>query len=228
MSDIIVKAASYLGPEGYGNSRTGLKPWPDALAQAVARGEVPDTSWATLFSSSCPRFGRMDALSRLGLMAVELLGVDFSALPERDRDELGVCLETRFGCLAADLNFLETLSPSVFTYTLPSTAIGEICIRHRLRGPVLCLIPANDNEQQALEQARARLRDGGAARCLCIGCDALAEPAVRRLGQRAGTQAGALYLGPDEHPSPSLACDGPLLELCRRLCVRAEIQYKSG
>ena len=33
MSDIIVKAASYLGPEGYGNSRTGLKPWPDALAR---------------------------------------------------------------------------------------------------------------------------------------------------------------------------------------------------
>jgi 3-oxoacyl-(acyl-carrier-protein) synthase len=158
-------------------------------------GEIPDGAWAARFSTSCPRFGRMDALSRLALMAVEALGVEF-----QDKDEVGVVLETHYGSLLADRQFLRTNSPSVFTYTLPSTAIGEICIRHKLRGPVLCLMTETGDGRQALEQAQAWLATGEVKSCLCLCADASgAGPAV----------AGALYL------QSAVALTGSLLDVCR-------------
>jgi len=190
--------ASYIGPEGFGNNRTGLRPWPAGLAESLQRGEVPDAAWAALFRTSCPRFGRMDGLSRLVLMAVELLGVEFA-----DKDEVGVCLETNGGSVAADRQFLCTLSPSVFTYTLPSTAIGEICIRHRLRGPVLCLMGVNGEGREALGQAQAWLRAGEARSCLCLYADATGDAPAR---------AGALYLGLGAETLPPGAS---LLDVCR-------------
>jgi len=162
-------------------------------------GEIPDGAWAARFSASCPRFGRMDALSRLGLMAVEMLGVEFA-----DKDEVGVVLETRCGSLLADRQFLRTLSPSVFTYTLPSTAIGEICIRHKLRGPVLCLLTETGDGRQALERAQAWLRSGDVKSCLCLYADASGDGPA---------QAGALYL------REPVTRTGSLIEICRELCI---------
>jgi hypothetical protein len=140
-------------------------PWPAAFAAALGHGEIPDELWNALFPTPCPRFGRMDALCRLSLMAVELLDKSF---PE----DTGVILQTHTGCLATDRKFLQTLSPSVFTYTLPSTAIGEICIRHKLRGPVLCFLTATPDEQLALPEAQAWLREGKVTGCLCLAADA--------------------------------------------------------
>ena len=176
MNEPIVRAASFVDADGYGSMRGGKQPWPATYAAALQRAEIPDRTWSAMFGSSCPRFGRMDALSRLGLMAVELLGVDFVALPEGERDNIGVCMETRCGCLATDRRFLETFSPNVFAYTLPSTAIGEICIRHRLRGPVLCLMTGDDNARPALDEAVAWLEAGTVSGCICLSCDALKSP----------------------------------------------------
>lgn len=159
-------------------------------------GEIPDGAWAARFPNvSCPRFGRMDALSRLALMAVEALGVEFA-----NRDEVGVILETKHGSLLADRQFLLTTSPSVFTYTLPSTAIGEICIRHKLRGPLLCLLTETGDGRQALEQAQAWLVRREVKSCLCLCADAPGNaPAV----------AGALFLN-----APT-ARTGSVLDVCR-------------
>ncbi len=192
--------SSYIGPEGFGNNRTGLQPWPVELGDALERGEVPDTTWAALFSASCPRFGRMDGLSRLGLMAVELLGVELT-----DKDDTGVCLETNGGSVVADRQFLHSCSPNVFTYTLPSTAIGEICIRHRLRGPVLCLMGVNGEGQEALEQAQAWLHAGEARSCLCLYADANGNTPAR---------VGALYLKMGVAVLPRGAS---LLNMCRAI-----------
>lgn len=144
-----------------------LTPWPAAVAESLRIGQIPDDLWNALFPAPCPRFGRMDDLSRLALIAVELLGLN---LP--DPDQLGVILQTHTGSLATDKRFLASLSPSVFTYTLPSTAIGELCIRHRLRGPVLCLLAASSADQPALAEAQAWLAQGELATCLCLSADA--------------------------------------------------------
>lgn len=152
--------------------------WPAEFAEALQRGEIPDILWNALFPVPCPRFGRMDALSRLSLMVVELLGAQFT-------EDTGVILQTHTGCLATDKRFLETLSPSVFTYTLPSTAIGEICIRHKLRGPILCLLAASPDEDLAIPEAQAWLRAAKVTRCLCITADAATTTASAHYLHRA-------------------------------------------
>jgi hypothetical protein len=166
----------------------------------------------------------MDGLSRVGLMAVELLGVDWS---QRDRDGVGVCVETRLGSLATDVRFLETLSPSVFTYTLPSTVMGEVCIRHRLRGPVLCLLPGGDAEGcRAMEVAAEWLGRGEATSCLALVCEAVDKKIAGRLSLAddpapCGWQSAAVLLsragvgGPEARPGT-----GTVWGQARRLCGR--------
>ena len=113
------------------------------------------------------RFKRLDLASQLALLAVENLGVDFSAQP---RDRIGICLGAQTGSLAADLEFWRGRdavggpSPTLFTYTLPSAAIGEIAIRYRLTGPNLCLVGDND----VLPEAADWLWRGEVQACLCV------------------------------------------------------------
>ncbi len=219
MSSII--AASYLGPAGHGNDLTGLRPWPAPLAAAFQRGDLTDLHWSLLFPSDPGRFARMDLMSRLGLMAVELLDVDLLSLPVDQRDKLGVCVETWAGSLATDLRFLQTPRASLFSYTLPSTLIGEICIRYRLRGPVVCLLKGQSSRENLLAEASSSLEQGDAEACICISCEAVDAQLISALPgfPLPGWEAGALLLGKAKgHTREYPLVSEPLPELCQRLC----------
>ena len=69
----VILAASYLGPEGHGNDLTGLRPWPAQLNGAFQHGNLTELHWTLVFASDPGRFSRMDLMSRLGLIAAELL-----------------------------------------------------------------------------------------------------------------------------------------------------------
>jgi len=140
MKDALILAASYLGPEGFGNDQTGLRPWPEALAEKLAGGELDALHWSLLSASDPSRFLRMDLMCRLGFLATELLAAGFDRLSEAQRERTGVCVESFTGSLDTDIRFAQTPRPSLFAYTLPSTVMGEICIRHGFKGPVLSLI----------------------------------------------------------------------------------------
>lgn len=170
MSDFGILAASFMNREGYGNDRTGLRPWPALLADALRRGELEALRWSTLFTSEVSRFGRMDLFSRLGLMAVELLDADFPSMQPVQRDATGVCVETLSGSTATDRRFLQMPLASTFAYTLPSTVLGEICIQHRFRGPVMCLLPVR-GQAGSLETARGWLKRGESSAAVCVACD---------------------------------------------------------
>lgn len=188
-----ILAASYLGPEGHGNDRTGLRPWAPDLADALARGELGAFHWSHLFPSDPARFERMDLMCRFGLAAVELLDAGLDSMSAAARDRTGVCVQTRAGSIAVDLEFLRTPRASLFAYTLPSAVVGEICIRYRLRGPILCVIPGlRDN---GLEAASAWLDDGDADACVCLSCDAAGPGDSARAGIPAGWRCAALLLG---------------------------------
>jgi hypothetical protein len=224
MNPFTIQAASYLGPEGHGNDRTGLRPWSGPSAGALQRGDLETLHWSTLFASETSRFGRMDLLSRLGLMAVELLGDGFEHLGPAQRDSMGLCVESRSGSLATDWRFLQQPLASTFAYTLPSTVIGEICIRHRFRGPVMCLLPI-PGQVGSLETALGWLTRGEAEGCLCVASDVADKEVARRLslGEHAlpaGWQGGAVWLGNSagrdwQHPWQP----GPLAALARTLCL---------
>jgi 3-oxoacyl-(acyl-carrier-protein) synthase len=173
MKQVMIQAASYLAAAGHGNDRTGLRSWPSQLVEPLARGALSDLHWSLLFTSDPSRFGRMDLMSRLGLVAVELLDAGLDSLPPRRKQSVGVCLETFTGSLDTDVRFLQTPRPSLFTYTLPSMALGEVCIRYQLQGPVLCLVAPEDASDGVLAEATEWLHQGDAEACVCFRSEAL-------------------------------------------------------
>lgn len=227
MKDIAILAASYIGPEGHGNDRTGLQPWLAPLNAAFGRGELADLHWSLLFTSDPSRFARMDLMCRLGLMAAELLEAGFDDLPQDQRDRVGVCIETASGCLITDVQFLRTPRPTLFTYTLPSTVIGEVCIRFRLRGPVLCLIsPTADPPEQAVVEAVEWLQQSRAETVLCIACEAVERDSSSLLHRLQGLpsepwHACALLLGRTTgRARERRLTDSSMKNLCFQLCSR--------
>jgi 3-oxoacyl-(acyl-carrier-protein) synthase len=82
-------------------------------------------------------------------------------------------------------------SPTLFTYTLPSSALGEIAIRYRLTGPNLCFI---GDEAVALSEGREMIRSGEADACLCVSCDVLTPAAAKTISARPSSSASAFLL----------------------------------
>lgn len=224
MKDLTIHAASYLGPEGFGNDLTGLRAWPSPLKENLSRGELDGLHWSLLSDSDPSRFLRMDLMCRLGFMAAELLAVDFDTLPEARRKRLGVCVESFTGSLDTDIRFAQTPRPSIFAYTLPSTVIGEICIRHRLKGPVLSLISPDTDGTNALTEAADWLRADDAEMVLCLGIEAMNVSTANsiclpeNLSPR-GWHGAALLIGhPENSPRERPFTAGAMIEVCRKLC----------
>jgi len=222
MNKLAVHAAAYLGPEGFGNDLTGLRPWPGPLTGPFQRGELEGLHWS-LFSASDPsRFLRMDLMCRLGYLAAELLDVNFDALSDASRDQMGVCVESFTGSLDTDIRFAQTPRPSIFAYTLPSTVIGEICIRFRLKGPVLSLIAPDTRGTSSLAEAAEWLREGEAERVLCLGLEGLNRATAEAVKLPAYLRpsrwhAAALLLGHAENsPRARPLSAGPLVAVCRQ------------
>ena len=115
-----------------------------------------------------PRFGRLDLASQLALLAVETLGINFDS---QSRERIAICLAAKASSLTTDVEFWRGRdgvggpSPTLFAYTLPSAAIGEIAIRHRLTGPNLCFV---GDSRDVLPEAVDLIRRGEADSCVCI------------------------------------------------------------
>lgn len=87
---------------------------------------------------SYPKFHKMDNLSKLGLLANEvLLQPGFNREKYRP-EEVGILLSNASSSLDTDIKYFETAktiaSPAQFVYTLPNIVIGEIAIRHGFKG----------------------------------------------------------------------------------------------
>jgi 3-oxoacyl-(acyl-carrier-protein) synthase len=226
MNDVIIHAASWLGPEGFGNDQTGLRAWPPPLKENLSRGELGGLHWSLLSDSDPSRFLRMDLMCRLGFMAAELLGVNFDAMPDARRDRLGVCVESFTGSLDTDIRFAQTPRPSIFAYTLPSTVVGEICIRFRLKGPVLSLISPDTNGAGAIAEAVEWLRNDDAEMTLCLGIEAMNMSTADSISLPKNLlpcswHGAALLLGRAENsPREKPFAAGALVDVCRKLCCR--------
>lgn len=94
-----------------------------------------------------PKFYKMDPLSKLGFIAAELVFMQ-AAIDRYANTRVGIVLSNASSSLDTDLLHQESISnrsqyfpsPSVFVYTLPNIMIGEICIRHQLKGENAFLI----------------------------------------------------------------------------------------
>src|SRR3984957_12983917 len=140
------------------------------------------------------RFGRLDLPSQLALLAVESLGVDFEKF---SRDRIAICLAAKAGSLSTDWDFWQGRdavggpSPTLFAYTLPSAAVGEIAIRHKLTGPNLCFVGDN---KIILPEAADLLRRGEADACVCVFCNVISLAAANLIKASSAASAIALFL----------------------------------
>lgn len=84
------------------------------------------------------KFYKMDDFCKLAYVAADRLleGIDFG------EEECGMVLSGRYGCLDTDMKHQQIIdsegdagaSPTVFVYTLPNVAAGEVSIRHHIKG----------------------------------------------------------------------------------------------
>ena len=89
-----------------------------------------------------PKFFKMDTLSKLGLVASELLLQDENCRRFEPREDRAVVLFNKNASLQADTNYQATIqdaeqffpSPAAFVYTLPNIVTGEIAIRNKFFG----------------------------------------------------------------------------------------------
>jgi 3-oxoacyl-[acyl-carrier-protein] synthase II len=152
-------------------------------------GELPPLARKDFFAEPYPRFGRLDAFSRLGLAAVALALGDAGLEQWREKRPIGLVATSRFGCLATDLDFFRPLapggdglvSPNLFAYTVPNTVLGEAAIRFGLSGPGYVLSAGAEAPFASLETALDILA-AGEAEAMVAGCcelppaDATAAP----------------------------------------------------
>lgn len=86
------------------------------------------------------KFYKMDALSKLGFLASEL--VLHKIDKEVPKEDMGIAIFNRSASLEADRKFQQTIqcaddffpSPAEFVYTLPNIVLGEIAIRNKIYG----------------------------------------------------------------------------------------------
>jgi hypothetical protein len=88
-----------------------------------------------------PKFFKMDEICKLAFIATELVLKDFP-LHESSEGETAIILANASSTIETDKKHQESIkdeqnyfpSPAVFVYTLPNITIGEITIRHKLKG----------------------------------------------------------------------------------------------
>jgi len=83
------------------------------------------------------KFFKMSQMCKLGFLASEILlkGINLSDV---DSEMVSIILANSSSSLHSDIAYQSTIesipSPSSFVYTLPNILIGEICIRHGIKG----------------------------------------------------------------------------------------------
>ena len=163
-------------------------------AQRIAGTAGVNLSWARLgvappgdgrtfravFGRSDETFRRLDPASRMLVLAGAAAGLP-AVLPAGAAANTGIVVETTLGCLDADLRFARSMTAGmcdgpVFAYTLPSTGLGELALRHGLRGPTVCLSTVLEQRGVALREAALLLATGECDFVVAGLVDVLATP----------------------------------------------------
>lgn len=111
-----------------------------------------------------PKFYKMDGLSRLGFVASEIL---LNAEKGETDKERAIIFFNHSSSIASDRNYKESIndkdnyfpSPSIFVYTLPNIATGEIAIRNHFHGESSFFILPDKDERMMEEILQASCRD---------------------------------------------------------------------
>ena len=118
-----------------------------------------------------PKFYKMDALSKMATLALEVLKRKVD-LTQFDDDGLSLIFANSSSSSATDNKFISSYSengspsPSLFVYTLPNIITGELCIRNKWYGENTFFINEKFTPELYLEQINFNFSKWVQA-CLC-------------------------------------------------------------
>jgi hypothetical protein len=106
------------------------------------------------FQINYPKFYKMDLMSKLGIVATEIIERNF---PSKEENPFlrSILLQNKQASLYADKKYAETLdtipSPALFVYTLPNIVMGEIAIKYGYKGENTFFVAEKFNPSQLEE-----------------------------------------------------------------------------
>ncbi|MDF1592779.1 MAG: beta-ketoacyl synthase N-terminal-like domain-containing protein [Desulfobacterales bacterium] len=182
---------------------------------AMQNGRLPDIKVESVFSAPYPYFRRMDAYSRLGLVAVALALKDANLDRWTEKRNIGIIVSTEYGCLHTDMDYFKTVtsqngigaSPALFSYTLPSTFLGEAAIRFGLTGATFVINAPGPLGRACLGLALESMAAGEADKMLCGVCDLNTPPLP---GLDKNLSPGAVFLLLEKFPEKKACAYGPV------------------
>jgi Beta-ketoacyl synthase, N-terminal domain len=165
---IYLESFSALLPRGI-VTPAGTAPWNRGQTGPadVTREQVLDKPYLS--------FGKLSLPDRLAFSAAALI---FSTYPCEDHESAGICLGLPAGSLSTDLRYMESVlagypSPSLFSATLPSSAIADIAIVFGLKGENRVIAGDAGSGLVALDCACAMLSAGKVSSALVLSVNAV-------------------------------------------------------
>ena len=127
------------------------------------------------FNTDYPKFFKMDPLSKIGFLSVEVLLKNENISDKYPADKIGLILTNASSSLEVDEKHQDTIrdrenyfpSPSNFVYTLPNIMAGEAAIRHGLRGENTVLITAEFDAELIFNITRMAFITDSVDCCIC-------------------------------------------------------------
>ncbi len=141
-----------------------------------------------------PKFFKMDALCRLGLVGAALLDS-----PGELREDRAVLLFSSSGPFCNDTHYQETImdgdyfpSPSLFVYTLANIVTGEIAIRNRWKGDTSAFVLPGFNAPEIVSAVDACFTDLTTRSAICGWAECSGDDTFDLLLVLAGREEGEL------------------------------------
>jgi hypothetical protein len=124
-----------------------------------------------------PKFHKMDASSKLGLLASEMLLHDMMLKDLYAPKEIALVLANAHASLDTDLRYFESTktmaSPALFVYTLSNIVAGEICIRHGIKGENAFFVWPEFDASQMRDYVEMVLSTGNSKACIAGWVDVM-------------------------------------------------------
>lgn len=118
-----------------------------------------------------PKFHKMDSVSKLGILTASLLFREKNT--KHEPISTGIVISSNSGCYITDENYIkavqedpETSYPALFTYTLPSIVMGEICIKENIQGENLYVLSDSFDRSFLQQMADIMIQEKGMKKCL--------------------------------------------------------------
>ena len=123
-----------------------------------------------------------------------------------EKRNIGIITSTEYGCLNTDFDYFDTVlpddgigaSPGLFSYTLPSSFMGDVAIRYGLTGSSFVIHEKTASALTCLKLALNAIACGDADKMVCGICNPEPPPAFKKINR---IPAGALFVAIEKTPA---------------------------